>query len=93
MAEHIYMFSGESERVSMKIEKFLVNDVIDWFGTDVSFFDETEDKVTARVTVNKRAMRYWARQYCGTVKLLSPPDLVETVKSDLQWALEQYEVE
>ena len=34
MAEHIYMFSGESERVTMKIEKFLVNDVIDWFGKE-----------------------------------------------------------
>ena len=91
MAEHLYMFSGESVPVTFRMKKDVLNDVIDWFGADVSFFDETEDKVTARVTVNKRAMRYWARQYCGTVKLLSPPDLVETVKSDLQWALEQYE--
>lgn len=91
MAEHLYMFSGESVPVTFRMKKDILNDVIDWFGTEVAFFDETESEVTARVTVNKRAMRYWARQYCGTVKLLSPPDLVETVKSDLQWALEQYE--
>lgn len=91
MAEHLYMFSGESIPVTFRMNKDILNDVIDWFGSDIIFSDETEGEVTARVTVNKRAMRYWARQYCGTVKLLSPPDLVETVKSDLQWALEQYE--
>lgn len=92
MAEHLYMFSGESIPVTFRMNKDILNDVIDWFGSDIIFCDETADEVTARVTVNKRAMRYWARQYCGTVKLLSPPDLVETVKSDLKWALEQYEV-
>jgi hypothetical protein len=90
MAEHLYMFSGKSVPVTFRLKKSVLNDVIDWFGSDIIFSDETEGEVTARVTVNKRAMRYWARQYCGTVKLLSPPDLVETVKSDLQWALEQY---
>ena len=93
MAEHHYMFSGESVPVTFRMKKIILNDVIDWFGTDIAFSDETEEEVTARVTVNWSAMRYWARQYCGTVKLLSPPDLVETVKSDLKWALEQYEVE
>lgn len=92
MAEHLYMFSGESIPVTFRMNKDILNDVIDWFGSDIVFFDEAADEVTARVTVNKRAMRYWARQYCGTVKLLSPPDLVETVKSDLRWALEQYEL-
>ena len=90
MAEHLYMFNGESAVVTFRMKKDVLNDVIDWFGTEVAFSDETEDEVTARVTVNRKAMRYWARQYCGTVKILSPADLAETVKSDLQWALEQY---
>ena len=84
------MFSGESVPVTFRMSKEILNDVIDWFGTDVAFFDETEGAVTACVTVNWSAMRYWARQYCGTVRLLSPSDLVETVKSDLQWALTNY---
>lgn len=90
MAEHLYMFNGESAVVTFRMKKDVLNDVIDWFGTEVAFSDETEDEVTARVTVNRKAMRYWARQYCGTVKILSPADLAETVKIDLQWALEQY---
>ncbi len=90
MAEHLYMFNGESAVVTFRMKKDVLNDVIDWFGTEVAFSDETEDEVTARVTVNRKAMRYWARQYCGTVKILSPADLAKTVKNDLQWALEQY---
>lgn len=90
MAEHLYMFSGESVPVTFRMKKNILNDVIDWFGTEIVFFDETEDDVTARVTVNWSAMRYWAQQYCRFVRILTPTDLADTVKSDLQGALENY---
>ena len=64
--------------------------MIDWFGTDITFTDETDDEVTAHVTVNWSAMRYWAQQYCRFVRVLTPTDLADTVKGDLQEALEQY---
>jgi hypothetical protein len=35
-------------------------------------------------------MRYWAQQYCRFVRVLTPTDLADTVKGDLQEALEQY---
>ncbi len=92
MAEHLYMFSGESVPVTFRMKKIILNDVIDWFGTNIVFTDETEDEVTAHVTVNWDAMRHWALQYCRHVRVLSPNDLVQTVKEDLQQALEQYEV-
>ena len=91
MAEHLYMFSGESIPVTFRMKKIIINDVIDWFGSDIAFTDETEDEVTARVTVNWSAMRHWALQYCRHVRVLSPIDLAETIKSDLQTALERYE--
>ena len=84
------MFSGESVPVTFRMKKTILNDVIDWFGTEIVFFDETEDEVTARVTVNWSAMRYWAQQYCRFVRILTPTDLADTVKSDLQGALENY---
>ena len=91
MAEHLYMFSGESVPVTFRMKKTILNDVIDWFGTEIVFFDETEDEVTARVTVNWSAMRYWAQQYCRFVKILAPTDLADTVRDDLKKALENYE--
>ena len=87
MAEHLYMFSGESVPVTFRMKKTILNDVIDWFGTEIAFFDETEDEVTARVTVNWSAMRYWAQQYCRFVRILTPTDLAEKIKEDLREAL------
>ena len=91
MAEHLYMFSGESVPVTFRMKKTILNDVIDWFGTEIAFFDETEDEVTARVTVNWSAMRYWAQQYCRFVRILTPTDLGDTVRDDLKKALESYD--
>lgn len=90
MAEHIYMFSGESARVAMRIEKFLVGDVIDWFGKDVIFHNETETTVDVSVAVNLEAMRYWAMQYANYVEVLRPEKLREQIKADLLAAVEKY---
>lgn len=90
MAEHLYMFGGESVRVSFRMKMKIIDDVIDWFGSDIVFTDETEDEVTAHVTVNWHAMRHWALQYCRHVRILTPNDLVQTVKEDLQNALNNY---
>ncbi len=90
MAEHIYMFAGESAPVTFRAKKYILSDIIDWFGTDVSFSDETEDAVTVRVTVNLQAMRRWSVQYGPHMKLLSPASLVEGVRQDLRQAADNY---
>lgn len=91
MAEHIYMFAGKSIPVTFRMKKVILNDAVDWFGKDIVFYEETEDAVTARVIVNWNAMRCWAAQYCRFVRILTPVDLAETVKSDMQASLENYQ--
>ncbi len=92
MAEHLYMFSGESIPVTFRMKKIILNDVIDWFGTDIAFSDETEEEVTARVTVNWHAMRHWALQYCRHVRILTPENLAEQVQQDMTEALDRYKI-
>lgn len=92
MAEHIYMFSDESDTVTFRVKKYILDDVMDWFGKDLTFFDETEDEVSVRVRVNLAAMRCWAMQYALHAKILSPKLLAEQVKEDLKKAIENYEV-
>lgn len=91
MAEHVYMFSGETVPVTFRMKTYLINDCIDWFGTDVVFFDETEDEVSVRVMVKERAMRRWALQYALHTKVLSPASLAAQIKEDMQTALGNYE--
>lgn len=92
MAEHIYMFSGKSETVTFRMKTYLINDVIDWFGTDVAFYDEAADEVTARVRVNLQAMRRWALQYGPHVRILSPESLVADIKHDVAQTEENYKL-
>lgn len=93
MAEHLYMFPGESAPVTFRMKKHILNDVIDWFGTDVTFSDESDDEVTARVEVNLKAMKLWAIQYGPYVTVQSPQALANDVKLNLQVALDQYDEE
>ncbi len=90
MAEHIYMFSGESATVVFRAKKYIITDIIDWFGTDVNFSDETDDEVNVSVFVNVNAMKYWAMQYANHIKVLSPQSLVDTIKNNLENALNKY---
>lgn len=90
MAEHVYMFSGESQKVTMKTSPGMAGELIDWFGNGVTFSDETDTSVTAHVTANLQAMRFWALQYAPYVTVLAPQSLVDTVKADLERALEKY---
>lgn len=90
MAEHVYMFAGESQRVIMRTTPGMAGELIDWFGSGVTFSDETETSVIAHVTANLQAMRFWALQYAPYVTVLAPQSLVDTVKEDLTLASEKY---
>jgi len=92
MTEHIYMFTGGATSVSLRFNKHFLNEFVDWFGTEnISFSNQTEDEVTARVTVNEIAMRKWALQYALHVKVLSPKSLVEDIKKDIEQAWGNYQ--
>lgn len=92
MAEHIYMFSGESAPVVMRIKKYLIDDVLDWFGKGAEFFDESEDEIGVRVKVNLNAMQKWALQYSLHARVTSPPELAERVAEDIKKAAENYNI-
>jgi len=90
MAEHIYMFAGPVERVTFKAKKYIVSEIIDWFGTDVDFSNETDDEITASVRVNLSAMECWAMQYMPHVTVVAPDNLVSDIKRNLCIAKNHY---
>ena len=90
MAEHIYMFSGESVDVTMLAEKHIVSELADWFGTDFWILEETDDMIKIKVSVNPGAMKYWALQYGPYVEVLSPDSLREQIKGDVAKMYSKY---
>ncbi len=90
MAEHIYMFAGESVMVTFRAKKYIINEVIDWLGRDIDIIKEDDDTFTAKVRMNYEAMRCWALQYARHVRVLSPERLVEQIKNDLKQSMDNY---
>ena len=90
MAEHIYMFAGESVNVSFRAEKSVLNDVVDWLGSTLEITGESDTHFTARVRINYQAMRCWALQYSRQVRVLTPQRLVDDIRADLRTAADNY---
>ena len=91
LAEHLYMFAGESIVVKFIAKRHILNDVIDWFGKDVKFSDATDDEVTVTITVNPIAMKMWALKYSRHIKVISPQYFVDEIKEDIKFAMNNYE--
>ena len=84
MAEHIYMYSSENTQVKFRIPKNWVSEIIDRFGMNMRFSDETESHVTVTARVNEMAMKQYAKSYAPDVMVLEPEKLREEIKSEAE---------
>ena len=90
MREHIYMFSSENVRAKFRIVKHMISDVIDMFGKEVRFSDETDGTVTVTATVNEMSMLQFARSFAPDVVVLEPKSLAEKVMETAVRTVEVY---
>ncbi|MCR4717307.1 MAG: WYL domain-containing protein, partial [Lachnospiraceae bacterium] len=90
MKKHVYMYSSVDNTVKFRIVKPMISDIIDMFGNDVRFYDETEDTVCVKADVNESAMVQFAKSYAPDVVILEPERLREKVKEELKSGLEAY---
>ncbi len=90
MAEHIYMFSGDSIYVKIRAKLFLFTELVDWFGKDFQILKETDEYIEFRVLINEKAIRFWALQYGPYVEVLEPSSLRDKLKEDITAMSEKY---
>ena len=69
----------------------MIGDVIDLFGKDVVFSDETEESVTVSVYNNEMPAAHFAQSFAPDMTVLEPKNLRENVKNQLVQALEKYQ--
>ena len=93
MAENIYMFAGESISVKIRAQRYLVGQIIDWFGRDVKFSNDEGETVDVRVNVSEQAMIYWALQYGQHAEVVEPPALREKVRVAVNEIASKYNIE
>lgn len=91
MAEHVYMFSSDNVRAKFRIVKAMVSDVIDLFGREVIFSDETDTHVTVTARVNELAILQFAKSYAPDVIVLEPKSVADAVLEDVRRTKEEYE--
>ena len=90
MEKHVYMFAGENIRAVFRITKDCVSDVIDVFGKDVKFSEETDAHITVTVDVNELAMEHFAKAYTPWIEIIKPAKLREKMIENLSAGLEKY---
>ena len=91
MEKHIYMFAGENIRAVFRAEKFILSDIIDMFGKDVKFSDESDQQITVTADVNEQAMEQFAKTYSPWIVIISPASLREKMIQNLRAGLEKYQ--
>lgn len=89
MREHIYMYSGESERITLKVKKENIGDFIDWFGKQYRVIS-AEDEVTIQIKANLNAVYFWALQYGEIAEVIAPKALRERIKKGAEQIAEKY---
>ena len=90
MAEHIYMFAGESAEVKFRAKNYIVDQVIDWYGKDIKIETETDEECIITVKVNRQAFFFWALQYGLHIEVLEPGDLREEIKNAIKQMSDKY---
>ena len=91
MAEHIYMYAGGNTHVKFHIVREMICDVLDIFGQNVRFCEESDTHVCVIADVNERAMLQLAKNYGPDVLILEPKRLVDAMREDAKNLLDAYQ--
>ena len=85
------MYSSGDASVKFRITKPMISDVIDIFGMDVRFANETDTHVDVYARVTEEAMFQFAKNYSPLVKIISPKKLVDRMKNEIEEMKKLYE--
>ena len=87
-----YMYTDTPERIEFIADKFIVDQIVDWFGRDIKMTAVVEDpkKVRVELTSSPLAMEHWALQYLDHVEILKPQSLRDKIRESLEGGLKKY---
>lgn len=87
-----YMYTDTPERIEFIADEFIVDQIVDWFGTDIrmSAISNAEGKVKVNLLASPTAMEHWALQYLNHVEVTAPQHLRDKIKESLTQAIKKY---
>lgn len=87
-----YFYTDKIERIEFIAYKGIVDQVVDWFGTDIHITEFNEKQVKISLKASPNAMEHWAMQYINYVEITKPEHLRERIKKSIQAANEKYQL-
>ena len=90
--QNLNMFTSPPVDVEFVIPAKFVSLIIDSFGKHVKFTEQNDGTVSCRIKVSATAMKHWASEHAGIVKVISPPELVEEIREEVRKAAEMYDL-
>lgn len=88
---HPNLWSGKPMHITFQCKQYMMNDVVDSFGTDLRIEKLPDDMIKVHVQVSESAMLHWAIQFADAIEVLSPQSLREQIAETLRNALRKYE--
>ena len=85
-----YMFADELQTVEFIADGWVIDQIVDWFGKEIHIEERADERFLVRVKASINAMEYWSMQYMNAVEVLSPIELRERIKKNVQVANEKY---
>lgn len=75
ISEHVYMFSGESEHIKLRVHEKLMDTLIDNFGKDFRVKLGEGNDIIVDLKCNPDAFFYWVMQYGQHAEVLEPESM------------------
>ncbi len=87
-----YMYTDKPEWIEFLAEAGIIDQIIDWFGSDVKFVKTDDElKVKCILKSSPNAMEHWAMQYINFVEITAPESLRNRMKETLEKGIKKYE--
>ncbi|SFQ26782.1 Predicted DNA-binding transcriptional regulator YafY, contains an HTH and WYL domains [Lachnospiraceae bacterium XBB1006] len=80
ISEHVYMYSGDSERIRLRTNENMIGTLIDGFGKDLRIELGEESDIIVSLSCNPNAFFFWAMQYGQNIEVMAPESMRERVK-------------
>lgn len=85
-----YMFADEPKMIELIADGWAIDQIVDWFGKNIYIEEREDGRFLVRLRASVNAMEYWAMQYMNAVEIVSPLELRERIKKNIQTANEKY---
>lgn len=85
-----YLYPDKIQTVEFIADKEIVDQIIDWFGLDITIQEIDSQKIRVTMKASPMAMQHWATQYINHVEIVKPTALREKIKESLKKAVEKY---